>query len=1170
MLKKLASAGICAMLLFAQSVTASALVKEVVVWGAKSVNDKGGSDLRITMDELKEDFQPFLQTSGMSEFFHKDQAPSPKVDMTEELSWLIDNEILIRDETVRISGLSNIPSVSISKADIPSVLYQSVTRSDALMYIHKATFGPLYARTLGAESTSVRVQDGSEITLANLIASHFTGLSAADVSYGGAAPAQGTWGTEKGQPGANGTVGSGIFTQLYQNDANAYRYTPQGDEYTSVFGDTNIFISENHFDQRIENTRGSEAGAGGDVSIVGRDNMGSGGRGGDAGYTGNQIFYETDYKSVFCTAGSDLLFYRTNDAVEMYLQSLLSKGILQLEDPLVTTKFRNTFSRLARDNSAFASWSGSAYPHIVNLRIGQKMRVDNVMTSATADILGENFTVSSSSGGLTIQRTNLFDANTGYFTTESVTRMDIYRYIYQMVYANEKKLSDLERDIVNYKYGLELEGYAPEEDLEVIKYLIAVGILDYNGSSELQNLYGGLTWNEFLPILYRVANKNARLDFSKIQLTDSEQSWKAKGFAPQTLAVVPSNAMGVVRFEYDVIDTDTSGGDTTDTLFVLPVNSKLVRVVHAEGKDTPQILQETVVHSYLADNPTSGGTIKFEASAAGHLILQGAFFDFSGALLTDQAGSDYYLPTRFEYYLQQLRECSREELLADVFSDYDADNPKHALLIEICRNIYAMSILQSNRQIYNECVTRLNSWYSTYRNDQQSQLGQARAAVYNGLLEHLRRAATGELMPNDISFQLNNTAGSNRPQISSDSSGRFDTVWARNLTAITFRMMNTQTGREESYRFEYTGEVTFGPTATRDQLVDAMNSTAAEYSKVFTAAELQAKGAERLKQELSSSVGSLALSKSYYVQQQADTNGNAYISWTQLESAINPDGTPAFQLKREGKNVLINPETNTRAYLEGTRAIIGNEVVNLDDGNTMVFTAEDGTDYYHIKAIRYLINAAQESAVLANGRIMSVASPQFTSAITNIPVVSDRGVIEGHLPTVRIRLSRDYNTDSQTFRADSYWHDGVAGRTVVMRSADSTESFEWWGDFISLSQSNRAVNTLSRRLQFIPVGRTELDRVTAYAILDFVAVDVNALGSAGINVNTSLADLLNAPAQPPEGEEARREWNENKRRCNLYANWIYGTTDKEYIQTGYLSPQLTIYVTVTSSGEKHP
>ena len=143
LLKSAFALGLCASIMTAE---AGAVIKNVIVYGARSVNTLGQSDYRITMDDLKDDYSAFIRTDGLTEYFHKDQSPPIKNNLNEELAWLIDNGIIIRDSVIEIDrGVSagedsEAPSVTIIKEDLSTSLYYNVRRSDCLMYLYKAVF----------------------------------------------------------------------------------------------------------------------------------------------------------------------------------------------------------------------------------------------------------------------------------------------------------------------------------------------------------------------------------------------------------------------------------------------------------------------------------------------------------------------------------------------------------------------------------------------------------------------------------------------------------------------------------------------------------------------------------------------------------------------------------------------------------------------------------------------------------------------------------------------------------------------------------------------------------------------------------------------------------------------------------------------------------------------
>lgn len=1156
------------------TVDASAVVKEVMLWGAKSVNDMGGSDHSITMEQLQEDYSGYLQTSGMTEFFHKDQAPTPKTDMTEALAWLIDNGIFNRDESIIITNVNRVPQVTIAKTDMNANLYVPVNRSDALMYIYKSVFGELQGRTVGVETPSVRTDAGSLSLLHDIMLRHGYTVKAGEKSDGtvgktsnsidGSPGSGGYGGGANGEGGDGGKIGN--VTVEYFTDGSNWRYTPQGDEYTKVFGDTNIFISQNEFNQEVKESQGGTGGMGGSGGS-GAPEGGSGGPGGDGGnggMTGNIINYETDYKSIYFIPGSDILFYRTSDVVEMYLQAIMSKGLLNYDEAIRTPKFAETFTPLVQDNAPLAAWSGNADPYIVNLSIGKHIRVEKVKSAPTQQILGANFDVNYTGSTVQISRRNLFQSNTGYFETEELNRMDLYRYIYNMVYANEKKLSDLERDIVNYKYGMEFDGIATPEDIEVLKYLVAKGILDYNGSTELVNLYGSVSWYDFIPVLYRVANKNARLDFSMVQLTDSEQSWKAKGFYPQTLYLTEDGAVGTASLTLDSyaseVDNQQDGPDAVEEVVLRTFNDITAPRLLGTGVGgtLTNLIDIPEPRVPLAPAP-SGGTLTYEVATSGAMTFNGFYFDYRGATYTSAN-----LVSEFKNLLQQVGLSTRQMLLAQSADTFDVNNPKHQIVAYMLKNIYVIGLIQSDHSLYTQLLKELDEWAAVQPAGMSSEIFQLKTSVAGGLRYMLNCASSGICAPTNIRFDLTNGSSVNAPS-------QDFTKFAQSLKAIRFDMPDTTGAARTTYTFEYAGGVALNNQSAESDVVLAVNNSAVEFKKRVTGAQLQQQGEQETVLKFTQCIGTSLISRrgpntgdaTLAFTQYVDPKGeSAFVSWASIEEAMQTQVlfNSDLPIVKVSDMLLYNTETDTYAYFsEGGRsgkavALVGTAVVSGDSELGVAFKSGEGeaaTWYYHVNAIRLLLNAKQETAVISGVHSIALPNDTIKGAMTTIPLISESGVTEGSINGIRALVSANDSKDKVNFATDSAYMNGIV------------ENNERWGDFLSLSQANRVMNIITRRIQYTPTDTAEAVNV-AYAVVRFVPVDAEALGTAPVTGSTSLQDLLDAPAQAPSDAAAKAVWSKNKAMCNAFANWIYGTSNQVYIETGYLRPEATLYVVASS------
>lgn len=1176
---------------------ASAVFKEVELWGVRSINDMGSSDLLVSMDEIKKDYSGFLKTDGMSEFFHKDQAASPKTDMTEASAWLIDNGIINRDEQITVSNINGIPDVNISKFDMTDAMALPVQRSDALMYLYKATFGPLYGRTVGVETPNVRMHNGNQILFSNLI-QMMSDWVPQDVEWGasGTTGAPGKGGSGVGLPGAPGGIGTNSADAT--NDANKWRYTPQGDEYTSIWGDTNVFISENHFNQE---SHGGDGGDGGHGVTGGSLNSGSGGDGGNGGTGNNYINYETDYKSIYFVPGADVLFYRTTDVAEMYIQALYSKGLLANDSAVRTDKFTNTFIPLTRDGAALASWSGYADPYIVNQSRLEHFRVESVQWVSLRDLLGSNFTVTNSNSTMSITRHNMFQSNTGYFATEDMTRMGVYKYIYTMVYANEKKLSDLERDIVNYKYGMQFDGYANDEDVEVLKYLIAKGILDFNGSTELNDLYGPIIWQDFIPILYRVANKDARLDFSVVQLTDSEQSWQAKGFYPQTVQVVENGAAGTVSIRMDntwVRDQYEDHGDEHATVTpvaysTLPAQTKVyasaapssgvvatrlsnrtnssstrptaVRLgagtsvgVGAVGLAATQLGvgakatvgnggQVVLLNTPKSTPTTTVGTLTYQVDQSGAMKLGAYFFDFKGA----QYVSEGTLVDSFRQLLAQVDKCNYNQLADQSIEGIDTTNPKHLIVMYMLKNVYVISALQSDAGLYSQMDAVLTEWENNVPSSMSEQLKQARGWVEGGFRHALEAAKNITGVPYNIVYTMTNGSTTRTPAASG---GLLQ--FAQNLKSVSFTIADTSTGSAVPYKYEYTGTAAIEPNAKIEDVVTAVNGSAVELTKRVPEAEAKQFSEEELQVKFTQQIGSSLIDNSSTAPEfniyTTPTGEQAFVSWSSIEKAKqNASNTSnPIPIEKISERLLYNSQTDTYAYFADGKdavALVGTEIVSGDPELGVAFKSGEGetaTYYYHFAAIKALLNVGQENAVIGGVQSVAVAGKAVNNALTTMPLISESGVAEASVSGIRALISRDDAKDRANFAADSLYMQGA--------SSNNTR----WGDYLTLSQSNRVMNIISRRITY----KADNTNYVAYAVVRFVPVDAEELGTTPVGSQTSLQDLLDAPGMAPADPAAKATWTANKDACNAYANWIYGTANRSYIETGYLKPEATLYV----------
>ena len=200
--------------------------------------------------------------------------------------------------------------------------------------------------------------------------------------------------------------------------------------------------------------------------------------------------------------------YVTPNVYELYFANLLDKGLI--------------------NKSEFNQGNGEEFLKDYEKYVKNKSKVDwaytqEVATDTSKDIFG--YSIELENGGTTIT-----DKTPKYFEDEELYTIDALKIIETYMRATEKEMTAMEASIVTYKYGIHYLNTLSDEDKKTVEFLIAKGVLNYEDESELVNIYGKFTNEIAYKILYRVANPDARFDFSKITLTDQESFWQEKGF----------------------------------------------------------------------------------------------------------------------------------------------------------------------------------------------------------------------------------------------------------------------------------------------------------------------------------------------------------------------------------------------------------------------------------------------------------------------------------------------------------------------------------------------------------------------------------------------------------------------------------------------------------------
>lgn len=220
-------------------------------------------------------------------------------------------------------------------------------------------------------------------------------------------------------------------------------------------------------------------------------------------------------RPVLYADGNSRSFFVAPDVYELYLSALYDKGIL-LKSSL-------------NQDCALLDSLGSGYGDL-NPDLGYSNSVDVLGLTYNGDYdkrVAPTFFAGTSGSD---------DATTGSKKDEHMTMLEALHIIARFMRFTDKDMTDTEANIVMYKYGITYMSNLTDSESSDVAYLIAKGIINVEDSSfNLNEL--SVTNADIYKLIYRVANPDARYDFSEIQLTDSDNFWQVKGYSADTFTL---------------------------------------------------------------------------------------------------------------------------------------------------------------------------------------------------------------------------------------------------------------------------------------------------------------------------------------------------------------------------------------------------------------------------------------------------------------------------------------------------------------------------------------------------------------------------------------------------------------------------------------------------------
>lgn len=369
------------------------------------------------------------------------------------------------------------------------------------------------------------------------------------------------------------------------------------------------------------------------------------------GYEGEETSFDFD---------GDYYVYISPNVNEVYIANLLNKGIVpkeRLEGVNFLKEFENIGTRPP-------SWYPSTPIEIYNPN-GENP-------------LGNSWTVS-----IKDDKVILTKKDSQIFTTETMTKLDALKYVASILRLTEREMSDTEATIVSFKYGVDYLSNMPKEDADVVRYLIAMGILDFEDKTQVSNLYDNLTTAFAYDLFYRVNNLAGRHNFTAIQLTDNDNFWLNKGYGESTLNIYQLKSKDFS----DVLDTEIR--ELTELAEINPVLYELEKYYNPLGFE--KVTKTSAVSK--ADSKVYEIVRYFP---------QNTSFTYRGVKITDLAGKSAGDPEDFE-------KCTLNDKTKkyEVTFKVKASNETSALLLLDSNTSYSGSDIKEESQI--KAVTKLKA-----------------------------------------------------------------------------------------------------------------------------------------------------------------------------------------------------------------------------------------------------------------------------------------------------------------------------------------------------------------------------------------------------------------------------------------------------------------------------
>jgi hypothetical protein len=238
-------------------------------------------------------------------------------------------------------------------------------------------------------------------------------------------------------------------------------------------------------------------------------------------WNGLKLYREKEYWDSASRIGGadfsgDIFYFVTSNVYELHFNDLLNRGII----------YKDEFGKSDAATTFISSYDGDKIPYC------------GWHPNAGVAFWGEN----AFGKGYKYDNGGYTPSGVSYFSSEELTKMDIYQYVEDILRQSEGNMSKMESEIVSYKFGLKFLQQYDSSEQKTLKYLIAKGMLDFENDLELRGLNEPATESLAYTMLYRYHNKGARFKFSTVKMTDTDAYWQENGYAEKNISINSLNS----------------------------------------------------------------------------------------------------------------------------------------------------------------------------------------------------------------------------------------------------------------------------------------------------------------------------------------------------------------------------------------------------------------------------------------------------------------------------------------------------------------------------------------------------------------------------------------------------------------------------------------------------